>query len=174
LRREKDRNSIKLQGKANDDDGEKSAQAQMAFKELEYAVSILKDWVYDRMITALPNSIVYVEKVDEIKSLEQQAEEIRDRKRNKTQALLRLQSLNTTLGSLTAQPQAGSSQEKVLVSLKKQYEAIRFMVSTSASVEATRGELLIAKEKLAAMGVSMDKLTREQKKYLASWELGTV
>jgi adenosylhomocysteinase len=31
----------------------------------------------------------------------------------------------------------------------------------------------IASEKLAAMGVAIDKLTVEQKKYLASWEMGT-
>jgi adenosylhomocysteinase len=31
----------------------------------------------------------------------------------------------------------------------------------------------IAREKLAAMGVEIDKLTAEQKKYLASWEMGT-
>jgi len=31
----------------------------------------------------------------------------------------------------------------------------------------------IAKEKLAAMGVAIDKLTTEQKKYLASWTMGT-
>jgi len=31
----------------------------------------------------------------------------------------------------------------------------------------------IAKEKLAAMGVNIDRLTPEQKKYLASWNLGT-
>ena len=31
----------------------------------------------------------------------------------------------------------------------------------------------IAREKLAAMGIAIDKLTPEQKKYLASWELGT-
>lgn len=31
----------------------------------------------------------------------------------------------------------------------------------------------IAKEKLAAMGVSIDRLTAEQKKYLASWDMGT-
>jgi adenosylhomocysteinase len=31
----------------------------------------------------------------------------------------------------------------------------------------------IAAEKLAAMGVAIDKLTPEQKKYLASWEMGT-
>jgi adenosylhomocysteinase len=31
----------------------------------------------------------------------------------------------------------------------------------------------IAREKLAAMGVTIDTLTAEQKKYLASWELGT-
>ena len=32
---------------------------------------------------------------------------------------------------------------------------------------------MIAKEKLAAMGITIDKLTAEQKKYLASWEMGT-
>jgi len=32
---------------------------------------------------------------------------------------------------------------------------------------------MIAKEKLAAMGVAIDKLTPEQKQYLASWQLGT-
>jgi len=31
----------------------------------------------------------------------------------------------------------------------------------------------IAKQKLAAVGTTIDKLTKEQKKYLASWELGT-
>ncbi len=31
----------------------------------------------------------------------------------------------------------------------------------------------IAREKLAAMGIAIDKLTPEQKKYLASWEMGT-
>ena len=31
----------------------------------------------------------------------------------------------------------------------------------------------IAREKLAAMGIAIDKLTPEQKKYLASWQLGT-
>lgn len=32
---------------------------------------------------------------------------------------------------------------------------------------------MIAKEKLAAMDIAIDTLTREQKKYLASWEMGT-
>jgi len=31
----------------------------------------------------------------------------------------------------------------------------------------------IAKEKLAAMGIAIDQLTAEQKKYLASWDMGT-
>ena len=32
---------------------------------------------------------------------------------------------------------------------------------------------MIAREKLAAMDIAIDKLTREQKKYLTSWEMGT-
>jgi len=31
----------------------------------------------------------------------------------------------------------------------------------------------IAKQKLAAMGIKIDRLTAEQKKYLASWSMGT-
>jgi adenosylhomocysteinase len=31
----------------------------------------------------------------------------------------------------------------------------------------------IARLKLAGMGVAIDKLTKEQEKYLASWEMGT-
>ncbi len=31
----------------------------------------------------------------------------------------------------------------------------------------------ISKEKLASMGIAIDTLTREQKKYLASWDMGT-
>jgi adenosylhomocysteinase len=34
-------------------------------------------------------------------------------------------------------------------------------------------DAMIAREKLAAMKVDIDTLTREQKKYLASWEMGT-
>ena len=34
-------------------------------------------------------------------------------------------------------------------------------------------DVAIAKEKLGAMGVHIDRLTREQKKYLASWNMGT-
>jgi adenosylhomocysteinase len=36
-----------------------------------------------------------------------------------------------------------------------------------------RIDKMIAKEKLAAMGVTIDRLTAEQKQYLASWQLGT-
>jgi adenosylhomocysteinase len=32
---------------------------------------------------------------------------------------------------------------------------------------------MIAKEKLAAMKVSIDKLTPEQRRYLESWQIGT-
>ena len=34
-------------------------------------------------------------------------------------------------------------------------------------------DVAIAKEKLGAMGIHIDRLTREQKKYLASWNMGT-
>jgi adenosylhomocysteinase len=34
-------------------------------------------------------------------------------------------------------------------------------------------DAMIAKLKLESMGIKIDKLTAEQKKYLSSWEVGT-
>jgi adenosylhomocysteinase len=53
-----------------------------------------------------------------------------------------------------------------MVKLKKQLEKDVFPVPEKI-------DSAIAREKLAAMGISIDTLTREQKKYLASWTVGT-
>ena len=113
-------------------------------------------------MTALPNSILYMDAVDEISDLEQQADELIDKKRTKTQALVRLQSINTTLASITTQPETGSSQEKILISLKKQYNTTSTSISNTVSVEDTRNELAIAKDKLAELNRLITKCTAER------------
>ena len=37
----------------------------------------------------------------------------------------------------------------------------------------TKSDKQISKEKLTSMGIAIDTLTREQKKYLSSWDMGT-
>ncbi|OGI63208.1 hypothetical protein A2818_00170 [Candidatus Nomurabacteria bacterium RIFCSPHIGHO2_01_FULL_40_12] len=151
LAEEMSRNSKELQGKLNDDDGKKSAQADLAFRELKFAVNFFKDWIKNKMMTELPNSIIYLDAVDEIKDLSQQSEELTDKKRLKTQALARLKAIQTALSDtdrFSTQPVPGSNTEKVLISLKKQYNATRDAISNTATIEDTRNELAVAQDKL--------------------------
>ena len=65
------------------------------------------------------------------------------------------------------------------MSFANQALSIEYMVKLKKPLEKDvypvpeKIDKMIAKEKLAAMGLGIDKLTAEQKKYLASWEIGT-
>lgn len=145
---ERERNALKLQEKSADDDPEEAARAQLTYNELKFAVDFFKDWTINKMMTELPNSIIYLDAVDEIRDLSQESNELTDKRRVKNQALARLQAIRTALATFTTQPAPGTSQERVLVSLKKQYNATSNTVSNTFTIENTRNELAIAKEKL--------------------------
>ena len=65
------------------------------------------------------------------------------------------------------------------MSFANQALSIEYMVKLKTPLEKDvypvpeKIDKMIAKEKLSAMGISIDRLTAEQKKYLASWEMGT-
>jgi adenosylhomocysteinase len=65
------------------------------------------------------------------------------------------------------------------MSFANQALSIEYMVKLKKPLEKNvypvpeKIDAMIAKEKLAAMGISIDRLTAEQKNYLASWQLGT-
>ena len=65
------------------------------------------------------------------------------------------------------------------MSFANQALSIEYMVKLKKPLEKDvypvpeKIDKMIAKEKLAAMGVQIDRLTPEQKQYLASWQLGT-
>lgn len=65
------------------------------------------------------------------------------------------------------------------MSFANQAMSIEYMVTAHRNLEPNvypvpeAIDRQIAKEKLAAMGISIDRLTAEQKKYLASWSMGT-
>src|SRR6185369_5216669 len=97
LTSEMNRNSQKLYEKAAQDDPDKAAQADLVLKELKFAVNFFGDWINNKMLTALPDSATYIDAVDEIHKLAQEDNELTDRQRTKTQALLRLQAIKTAL-----------------------------------------------------------------------------
>ena len=65
------------------------------------------------------------------------------------------------------------------MSFANQALSIEYMVKLKKPLEKNvypvpgKIDKLIAKEKLAAMGITIDRLTAEQKQYLASWQFGT-
>jgi adenosylhomocysteinase len=65
------------------------------------------------------------------------------------------------------------------MSFANQALSIEYMVNSKATLQndvypvPESIDQAIAKEKLAAMGVKIDRLTAQQKKYLASWDIGT-
>ena len=65
------------------------------------------------------------------------------------------------------------------MSFANQALSIEYMVKRKTAFEndvypvPEKIDMQIAKEKLTSMGISIDKLTPEQKRYLASWEMGT-
>jgi adenosylhomocysteinase len=65
------------------------------------------------------------------------------------------------------------------MSFANQALSVEYMVKRKKSLPVevypvpTVIDKMIAKEKLAAMNIAIDTLTREQKKYLASWDMGT-
>ncbi|MFZ2149986.1 MAG: hypothetical protein WAV15_02405 [Minisyncoccia bacterium] len=156
------RNSQKLQKIQGEDNAKKSEEANAALKELKFAVDFFKDWINNKMMTELPNSIFYMEAVDDVKTLPQQATELIDAKRLKTQALARLQAIKTALDTLTTAP-PGSAQEKTLILIKKQYDGIRPAVSSSATLSARQNDLDVAEDKFANLKKLLPQCETERK-----------
>ena len=145
------KNSLKLQEKSSDDDPNEAIRAQVAYQELKFAVDFFKDWIKNKMITELPSSIIFLDAVEEIHDLSQQSDQLIDRRRAKVQTVARLKAIQTAISDeerFSTQPVPGSTAERILISLKKQYNATRSTISNTVTIEDTQNELNIAKENL--------------------------
>lgn len=175
---EKNRNSIKLQGKTSDSDGNLAAEAQLASRELKFAVDFFTDWINNKMMTALPHSVLFMDAVEEIEVLSQQSNELTDKKRIKNQALARLESIKTGLKEITKldsdnkiiQPPTGSSDEGIMVSLYKQYKATADAISNPTSVDNMFNELTVTYEKLVKLNKLVPQCQAERAKITISNE----
>ena len=162
LDEERDRNSKKFQEKLSDSNGETAAKAQLADKELKFAVESFKDWIKTKMITELPGGITYIDAVEEIEDFVTQAKDLTDKRRNKAQALARLRAIELSLVSFSTQPAPGAQEEKDLVAIKKQYDAIFPSISNVFSIEDTRAELDIAKDRFSNLNKLVAQCTTER------------
>jgi hypothetical protein len=122
-------------------------------RDLKFAVATFKEWLTTKIITALPDSVIFIDAVKENEDIPQQIKESADEKRAKANTLARLKALKISLSSFTKQPVSTdadfTSQEKKLIAIRKQYNAMQASISSATSVEDTRSALNTLKERLS-------------------------
>lgn len=162
LQEEADRNGQKLMEKVNDTDGDTSYLASQTNRELKYAVDAFKDWITTKMLGSLPHAIVYIDAIKEVEGVDLQSKELTERRRSKAQAMARLQAIETSLATFTTQPAPNSQEEKDLITIRKQYNAIFSSISNEITIEDTKTDLEAAKDKFSNLQKLVAQCTQER------------
>lgn len=175
LQKEFNRNIKILQDKSiltseDFDDEKKKAQALLAdrvMEDLRYTVAHYKDWLYDKMLVALPSSVNYMDSVKDTNTIYQELAQFDAKRRMKSQALARLKAIEVSLKVLYAKlgnqdPVRGSAEEKELKSLASQYLSIRNNVSSPTTIQDMQSELNFFKDELNNMRALLEKCTQER------------
>jgi len=136
--------------------GSNQGEADVISKELTSALKLFKDWIDNKMMPELPSSLIYMDSVKNITTLSQGMSELTNNRIAKNKALIRLQAIKTNLDKITTQPDPGSAQDQVLVSIWKQYQAGSADFSNTNTIESTRNKLSEAKDIYKNLADSMD------------------
>ncbi len=179
LSTEKDRNNQMIQSSLpQDTTAENSYEVSLASKNLAFAVNFFKDWIKNQMLKpvdkgglGLPDSGAFLDAVNNITNINQQFSQLVDNKNAKNQALLRLQSIENSLKSITTQPLAGSSDEKALISFRKQYDSISLSVSNAISIEDTRTQLSTAIDEYTNLSKLLGQCTVQRQAQNIGWSI---
>lgn len=133
-------------------------------KELKFAVSSYKDWVGINMLVSLPDSPNFIDAIKGTDSIFQNEQKTIDAGRAKTSSILRLESIKTQLAAFgISQPPAKSPKEKILLNIRKQFNAIRPSISNQQTFEETRAQLASAKDKLVNFTDMLTQCSKERK-----------
>lgn len=165
------RTGRKLENATNSSNANRAYAASLALKELNFAVDFFKDWIQTKMMTSLPSGIIFIDAVKELETLDQESLELTDKKRARAQALARLKAIEANLASIINQPAPGSQAEKDLITIKRQYNAILYSISNGTTIEDTRAELDMAKDKFFNLQSLANKCTTERT--TAGWTIPT-
>lgn len=155
---ERDRiiNSKLMRETASETD-EKVKAVNGVMRDLRFAVSSFKDWINLKMITprpfgfGLPSSVLFIDAVKGIDGNGQMLTELTNKKREKVTTIARLESIERALVPFTVQPTAGSVEEKALISLRKQFNALYASIGSTVSIEDLRSQLDLLSEKLQTL-----------------------
>lgn len=160
----------------DESDDLKRKTATSAAKDLRAAGPLFRDWIEAEMLKSLKGAMFFVDAVKEIDKFTQQTKELTDSKRAKFKALTRLEAIKTDLSNIREEPRSGSSEEKTLILLKKQYDAVAQSISSVTTVEGTRNDLnLLKKQHEKLMGVGSENIGLiaqcKQERINEGWEI---
>lgn len=159
LKEEQQRITRSIQNDQESDDPLKVKASNETIRELKFAVDSFIGWTTMKISNELPNSIIYLDTVKKIDEFPQQLKMTTDTRRAKSQTLARLKAIagnekaviKTGLASISTQPEPGSTAERTIVGLRKQYNAIQSSISSSYTIENTRSELDILRDTLESV-----------------------
>jgi len=144
-------------------------------KALKFAVDSFQDWMETAMIKSgqgnlgLPDSLTFTDAVNQITTTNQTFSELTDSKRTKQQTLSRLQVIAQLLKSFADQPAPGSQQEKDLIAIQNQYDAVADSISNSITIANTQAQLDSLKDQYNSLLSLVGKCTNERGK--AGWTI---
>lgn len=115
--------------------------SEVVMEELTSAVALFKDWVKNKIMSELDSSVLFMDAVSSVKTLSEEMDQLTSKRETRNRALVRLKAIEKGLSKITTQPVPGSTGEKTLVSLWKQYQAAKIDFSNTNTVEETRNKL---------------------------------
>ncbi|MBI2631283.1 hypothetical protein HYW73_03685 [Candidatus Nomurabacteria bacterium] len=171
LEDEKSRQDGKIQKAFSNGSDKQISESEKVKEELKFAIGFLKDWINNKMMTELPSSILYMDAVKDIEILSHESNKLTDARRIKAQGLARLKSIQSALSGIiilddkgnAIQPEPGSAGERILIQLKKQYDATRVSISNTTNVADRQNDLFVRKEQLSNLDNLITKCTAERK-----------
>jgi len=157
LKNEEERMRAKLLKEQASEDDSKIKASNDAMKELKVTVNLFKDWITMRMLTELPGTILFLDAIKKLDDFPLELEEAKNLRRKKSETVARLKtiagdeaaSVKTGLAALTIQPETGSTEERILVLLKKQYNALKSSLSSGTTLQNIITELDTLKDHLS-------------------------
>ena len=120
--------------------------------ELNLAVNSFKNWVKEKMMESLPSAILYMDELKKLDDFPQQLKETDDARREKAKTVARLNAIKTNLDLILKQPEPKDpdflAQSHKLLSLKKQYNALKPSISSTTTIEDTLNNFNTLKDEI--------------------------
>lgn len=121
-----------------------------------------KDWVRTKMNLELPSARTFLNAVNSIGTINEQAREFTAREGILREMLVRLESIKAELGTMATEPSPGSAGEDTLVGLKQRYNGMIIDVPTTTTASDAQNKLADAKDKLTSLDMLITKCAGER------------